>query len=231
VNEHWHADPPRILPQRGLTAWDEPTPPAAVVATGVRRCRPTGAAPCVPTRVVPGGACSALRRDEPLTEVLDRLPGGTRIAVVVGGELAGLLPRAERLRRTGLRWRLGDPAAVAWLTRTGAAKTAGALAGRSAAGAAACGIPSGLRAHAVLPRSGTSVVGVARRCSFTPRSRGPRACGMTTQAVARAPTAPLVIAFITGQPTGLGTADQHPGHPVRAELSTGTAKECGLSGV
>jgi hypothetical protein len=38
---------------------------------------------------VSGGACSALRRDEPATEVLDRLLGGTRFAVVVGGELAG----------------------------------------------------------------------------------------------------------------------------------------------
>jgi hypothetical protein len=39
------------------------------------------------------GACSALRRDEPLTDVLDRLSGGTRIAAVVDGELAGLLLR------------------------------------------------------------------------------------------------------------------------------------------
>jgi hypothetical protein len=73
---------------------------------------------------------------------------------------------------------------------------------------AACGTPSGFLVHAVLPRSGTGVVGVTCRCSFPPGSRGSRACGMPTQAVARPRTAPLIVASITGHLGGPGAADR-----------------------
>jgi len=82
------------------------------------------------------------------------------------------------------------------LTRTGPPRRRAPWQGRPAG--AACGTPCGFLVHAVLPRCGTGVVGSACRCSFTPRSRGLRACGMPTQAVVRLRTAPLIVASVAG---------------------------------
>jgi CBS domain-containing protein len=51
---------------------------------------------------VPAWAVAVARPDEPLSGLLDRLRGGAGIAVVVaGGELVGVVSRAEIVRAVG----------------------------------------------------------------------------------------------------------------------------------
>jgi hypothetical protein len=138
-----------------------------VVATGFASVPPN------PRRAVCAGEgraqwpCPSLRPDEPTTDVLEQLTGATRIAVVVGGELAGLLPKAKLLRRIDLGWRLGTGRGGAPLTRTGATETAAG----DLAGAAGCcgGMRHPFRVTLRMQCSGAlgrAWVGVARRCSL-----------------------------------------------------------------
>jgi hypothetical protein len=131
-------------------------PRAGVVATGVLLVPPNRRRAVRVDAGRSGQPCSLLRRDEPLTEVLDRLRGGTRTAVVVGGEPVGLLPRPSVCAASDSDGGSGTPPRRDGADAQGRHR-GGGRPGRASAGAAACGTLLGDLAHTGLPRSQTSV--------------------------------------------------------------------------
>jgi hypothetical protein len=179
-------------------------------------CRPTGAAPCGSTRVVPVSParyCGATSPSPRCWTGCGAAPGPRSWwAASRSGSCQG---RASAPPRTPMAARGPRRGGMA-LTRRGVTEAAGALAGRR------LGRRRAAPFWVTLPTQGSRAlrrawVKEACRCSFPPRSSTRTgASGMTTLAVARPPgTTPLIFAFITARTAGRWAAGQGHRHRLR----------------